>query len=389
MNGEIGVYSMFSVHEGKKRPFRESHMTCGLRWPTTLKVKRSKLGSRGAQALRDLFLSLLDAAWIDPGTPELMADTGLAHDHVRLGGTGRIARLPKQSQMRLVPAENLAYQAACFTRASASGHAPRLRAVLPPSDTLPRGGLVVEEIDGRTARLPEDLPAIMAALAAIHSLPVPEARAPLLDPADPLARLLEEIGAQAEYLNAADPATRAIMERHIAALRDLADDTPRPPRRLISFDAHPGNFLVTPEGRAVLVDLEKARYSAPPLDLAHATLYTSTTWDVASHAVLSPEEVAGACRHWLTCLPGAERAALAPWILPLRRAMWLWSMTWCAKWRVLSGAEAKATQDGEDWAAGKSEAALIAHVRGRVDHYLYPETAALMDDGFARLADLL
>ena len=77
MNGEIGVYSMFSVHEGKKRPFRESHMTCGLRWPTTLKVKRSKLGSRGAQALRDLFLSLLDAAWIDPGTPELMADTGL------------------------------------------------------------------------------------------------------------------------------------------------------------------------------------------------------------------------------------------------------------------------------------------------------------------------
>jgi thiamine kinase-like enzyme len=340
-------------------------------------------------ALLPALAQALEAAGIDPGTPELMPDTGLAHDHVRLGGTGWIARLPKQSQMQLAPAENLAYQAACFTRASASGHAPRLSAVLPPSDALPRGGLVVEEIEGRVARLPGDLPAIMAALAAIHALPMPEARAPLLDPADPLAGLLEEIDAQAEYLHAADPATRGIIETHIAALRDLANEAPRPPKRLISFDAHPGNFIVTQEGRAVLVDLEKARYSAPPLDLAHATLYTSTTWDVASHAVLTPEEVAGACRHWLACLPETERAALAPWIVPMRRAMWLWSMTWCAKWRVLSGAEAKATQDGEDWAADKSEAALIAHVQGRVDHYLDPEAAARMDEDFAHLAKLL
>ncbi len=347
-------------------------------------------GDRRA-ALIPALAPALDAAGIAPGTPALMPDTGLAHDHVRLGGTGWIARLPKQSQMELRAAENLAYQAACFTRASASGHAPRLHAVLPPSDALPRGGLVVEEIVGRVARLPEDLPAIMAALAAIHALPVPEKdrRPPLLDPADPLAGLLEEIGSQAAYLHAVDPETRAIIETHFAALRDLAADGPRPPKRLISFDAHPGNFLITPEGGAVLVDLEKARYSAPPLDLAHATLYTSTTWDVATHAVLTPEQVAEACHHWLDCLPGPERAALAPWTLPMRRAMWLWSMTWCAKWRVLSGAEAKATQDGEDWAADKSEAALIAHVRGRVDHYLAPATAARMDQDFARLANTL
>jgi len=333
----------------------------------------------------------LDSAGIAPGTPELMPDTGLAHDHVRLGGTGWIARLPKQSQMRLGAAENLAYQGACFERTSASGHAPRLHAVLPPSDALPRGGLVVEEIAGRVARLPGDLPAIMAALAAIHALPVPEdgERAPLLDPADPLGGLLEEIGVQADYLHAAEPATRDIVKTHIAALRDLAADAPRPPKRLISFDAHPGNFIVTAEGRAVLVDLEKARYSAPPLDLAHATLYTSTTWDVASHAVLSPDEVAGACRYWLDRLPESERVALGTWILPMRRAMWLWSMTWCAKWRVLSEAGSETNQDGEDWAADKSEAALIAHVRGRVDHYLDQETAARMDEDFAHLTDIL
>ena len=187
--------------------------------------------------------------------------------------------------------------------------------MLPPSAALPRGGLIVEEIEGRAARLPEDLPAIMAALAAIHALPVPAEteRAPLLSPADPLAGLLEEIGAQAEYLGIARvaPDTREVLEDNIAALRDLASRDARPPRRLISFDAHPGNFLITPSGRAVLVDLEKARYSAPPLDLAHATLYTSTTWDVASHAVLSPEETAEACLEWcdLSCRCGGPRGA--------------------------------------------------------------------------------
>jgi len=320
--------------------------------------------------------------------PEPMADTGLAHAHFRLPGAGLIARLPKQSQMRLGAAENLAYQAACFTRASASGHAPRLHAVLPPSDALPRGGLVVEEIKGRPARLPEDLPAIMAALAAIHSLPVPDARAPLLDPADPLSDLLDEITAQAEHLHAAEPATRAIIERHIAALRDLADGEPRPPRRLISFDAHPGNFLIDGRGRAILVDLEKCRYGAPQLDLAHATLYTSTTWDVACHAVLSIDEVARAHACWLEALGDAPWAgAAAGWLVPMRRAMWLWSMTWCAKWRVLSARAARGGAGGEDWSTEHSDAALVAHVRGRVDHYLDPGTAHAMAKEFAALEE--
>lgn len=329
----------------------------------------------------------MTAAGLTAGTPELMADTGLAHDHLRLAGTGTIARLPKQSQMNLRPAENLAYQAACFRRASAAGHAPALHAVLPPSDILPRGGLVVEEIRGRAAELPGDLPAIMQALAALHALPLPDIRAPLLDPPDPLLDMLQEIETQGAYLGRAGvaPATRAILDRDTAALRDLAAQPPRPPRRLISFDAHPGNFLIDGSGRAVLVDLEKARYGPAPLDLAHATLYTSTTWDVASHAVLSVAETAAACRHWLSCLPAAERGAQAPWIVPMRRAMWLWSMTWCAKWRVLSGQAPKSGTQGEDWGADNSETALIDHVRGRVDHYLDPATATRIHDDFDAL----
>ncbi|MEM6488305.1 MAG: phosphotransferase [Pseudomonadota bacterium] len=342
-----------------------------------------------APDIRSALRSALAAAGI-AADPQAMADTGLAHLHFRLPGRGLVARLPKQSQMQLGAAENLAYQAACYTRAAASAHAPALHTVLAPSPALPRGGLVVEEIVGRTARLPQDLDALIDALAAIHALavPTPPARAPLLAPEDPLADLLAEIRAQAAYLDraAVAPDTRAVVEDGIAALATLAAAAPRPPRRLISFDAHPGNFIVRADGRAVLVDLEKCRYAAPPLDLAHATLYTSTTWDVASHAVLDTAEVAGAYRRWLARLaplPWAEEARA--WLVPLRRAMWLWSMTWCAKWRVLSGTPAQTVATGEDWSADRSEAALVAHVRGRVDHYLAPETAMRLAAEFEAL----
>lgn len=302
-----------------------------------------------------------------------LGDTGLAHWHVRLVGTGLLARIPKQSQMQLAAADNLAYQRACFERAAASGHTPRLHHVLPPGDALPRGALIVQEIIGRPARLPADLAAIMRALAGIHrcALPAAAARAPLRDAADPLADLMAEIRDQGRHLEGAglDQSVRSSIDREVDAFAALVATAARPPKALISFDAHPGNFLVTSDGRAVLVDLEKARYAYPPLDLAHATLYTSTTWDVASSAELSVGETARAYGDWSAAI-GAPAAASAAWHVPLRRAMWLWSVTWCAKWRALSRQSAPAQADGEDWSSGKSDAALITHVRGRVDCYL-------------------
>jgi hypothetical protein len=254
--------------------------------------------------------------------------------------------------------------------------------VLPPSAALPRGALLVDEIMGRPARLPQDLPAIVDALAAIHSLALPEAaqRVPLLDPADPLALLHGEIEAQAAHLDAAalDACVRSAIDHRLAALAELCAGARRPPKRLIAFDAHPGNFLVRADGMAVLVDLEKARYSLPPLDLAHATLYTSTTWDLASAAVLTPEQVAAAQQRWLAQCADSE--AWRDWLLPLRSAMWLWSATWCAKWRVLSAGAPKQGGDGEDWSGEHSAAALVAHVRERVDHYLSPAGVARVVD---------
>lgn len=324
---------------------------------------------------------------------ERLKDKGLAHDHVRLVSTGLLARLPKQSQLQLNAADNLAYQAACFERGIAGGQVPRLQAVLPPSAALPRGALLVEEITGRPAHLPQDLTAITLALAALHALPLPAPldRAPIWNAADPLRALLDEVTIQASVgMTTALPAeTLAALNGGLKGLSALCASTGRPTRHLIAFDGHPGNFVVRPDGSAVLVDLEKCRYSYPSLDLAHATLYTSTTWDVESCAVLTLDDLVHTYRTWAARMPAEVAQCAQRWHVPLRRAMWLWSITWCAKWQALSGAAARTGGDGEDWSAQRSDSALVAHVRERVAHYLSPAVVAQILQEFTALEKAL
>ena len=336
------------------------------------------LSQRLRQALREAGHGWADSVF------HPLPDKGLAHDHLRIVGAGALARIPKQSQLGLPAQQNLDYQIACFERAAAGGHAPRLLGWLPPSRWLPRGALLVEEIVGRPARLPADLPAIVRALAALHLLPLPTPaqRPPLHDAPDPLLALLKEVQQQALHLDAAvlAPAACLAIGREFERLHSACALAGRPPLQLIAFDGHPGNFIVRGDGEAVLVDLEKCRYSYPGLDLAHATLYTSTTWDIESQAVLSLPEVVSAYRGWEQAM-GAAAALARAWHLPLRRAMWLWSISWCAKWRVLSDAPRQAGADGEDWSSAHSDAALVNHVRNRVDHYLSaPVVASVVAD---------
>jgi thiamine kinase-like enzyme len=323
---------------------------------------------------------------------QLLRDKGLAHDHVRLQGAGLLARIPKQSQLGLAAQANLEYQRACFERAAPGGYTPQLYGVLTPSIWLPRGALLVEEIAGQPAVLPANLGEIAVTLASLHTLPLPSqsARAPLLDARDPLQALYAEIDVQAAFLPGAGLVAEALrsVDFELQALAQLCRAPARPERRLIAFDGHPGNFICDAQGRAVLVDLEKCRYSYPSLDLAHATLYTSTTWDIDTHAALSAQQVLGFYAAWKRAAgPGAESAQA--WHLPLRRAMWLWSITWCAKWRASSGLAAREATDGEDWSAERSDAELVAHVQERVDHYLGAEAIARVRDEFDVLGQAL
>ncbi len=303
---------------------------------------------------------------------------GLAHDHLRLLGTGWLARIPKQSQMQLKAMENLIYQQACFDRASTAGHAPQCLRIIAPCPGLPRGALIVKEIEGRSAVLPQDLPLMASSMAALYRLPLPQAAhyAPLVNAADPLLAMWEEVSAQAAYLPQAQLAPQVATRIHteLVQLHDLCQGGKRPRKRLIAFDGHPGNFVIARESdqreRAYLVDLEKCRYSYPSFDLAHATLYTSTTWDMDTHTVLAPNDVLQTYRAWASQVDEALAIDAQRWHLPLRRAMWLWSITWCAKWRVTSPAAAALASDGEDWSAQNLDSVLAAHARERVDHYL-------------------
>ena len=329
----------------------------------------------GSTALGDF-----GAITVDDLTP--LATTGLAHDHVRLNGRNLLARVPKQSQMALDAASNLIYQTACFTRAAASGHTPHLRAILPTSHDLPMGALIVDEIEGAALPLPDQIEALAHALAAIHTLPLPAEndRAPLRNPRNALAETFMEVMEQSAFIGAADLAydSEFQIREELMAAGKLLSRTDTPPVTLIAFDAHPGNFLLAPDGRAVLVDLEKARYGVPAFDLAHATLYTSTTWDVATYAELTPDQIAGFYATWLAAMPKPLAESVTPWLLDLRRMMWLWSITWCAKWRVRSREAAKTRAEAghstEDWSTELSDPALVAHVADRVEHYLDPAT---------------
>ncbi len=148
--------------------------------------------------------------------------------------------------------------------------------------------------------------------------------------------------------------------------------------------------------RAVIVDLEKALYGSPATDLAHATLYSSTTWDPDTWASLSLDELAAFYRRYLEIIGDDLAQDLAPWLVPLRRITMLRAITWCVKWRVLHGRSRRKGQDinesAEDWSAENTDPTTIAHVAERVADYLAPETLEAMRNewlGQPELQDLI
>lgn len=208
---------------------------------------------------------------------------GLAHRHWRLRCKAVLLRAPLAGGGHAAAA--LARQAEAFRRMSASGHAPQLLGVVTPTARLPGGALIVEEIRGRAPVVPRDFPALATALAAIHALPLPPeaARGPLPSPADPF---LDTLATIERHLEVAWPTLGPGLRTHFAAERDWARRTATEqspalragPRTLVVTDAHPRNFILRADGRAVCVDLEKAMYGAPAIDLAHAMLPAAIAW---------------------------------------------------------------------------------------------------------------
>ena len=300
---------------------------------------------------------------------------GITHQHVYLrdvtvAGTSVLLRVPRLSQWNMPPEQQLAYEAACFQRAQQSGCTPRIFGTIGISDELPRGALIVEAIDGRKPRIPKELPAIAQCLARLHRLPLPpeKDRPPLGHHADAFSATLETVDEQAAYLDDADvsPDARKQIDEELTELRNLQGEIRRmtPVTTFVGTDTHPGNFLIRPDGSAVFVDLEKVVYGSPAIDLAHATLYTSTMWDPDCGAEVGEGETTAFTSIYLTTANRGYRRRLEPWITPMRRLTWARTVTWCARWRALSKLR------GGDWDAEKLRPRTRKHIEQRTADYL-------------------
>jgi aminoglycoside phosphotransferase (APT) family kinase protein len=221
--------------------------------------------------------------------------TGTAHGHVRLPGN-LLARISHARDGDPSAAGRLEAQAAAFRYLTSAARTPRLHHVIAPRAGLPGGVLIVDFIEGRAPRLPDELPDMADALARSHSLSLPPADSPIPRQKNPFLETLEGIEQSAvRFLDKAVPDldARAEIADERRALRGLAPALAKreQPLSVALADTHPGNFIVDRAGIAWFVDLEKVHVGSPAIDLAHATLATSTLWHPAVGKVLSRDEV--------------------------------------------------------------------------------------------------
>jgi aminoglycoside phosphotransferase (APT) family kinase protein len=303
--------------------------------------------------------------------------TGTAHGHVRLR-SGLLARVAYAHEGDATAAGRLQVQAAAFRHLAPADRTPRLHEVIEPRAGLPGGALVVDFIEGRAPRLPEELGAMAETLARIHALPLPPASSRIPRQNNPFLATLEGIELNAmRFLDKAVPdrGARAEIAGELRAMRDMAPALGRQaqPLTVALADTHPGNFIVDRAGLAWFVDLEKVHVGSPAIDLAHATLQTSTLWHPDVGVVLSRADVQAFHENYLARLSTEQAEALRPWIVPMRRLTWLRTTLFMARWRV----ETRSPRDlanTTQWSDSGLDPKMKRHVDARIDRCFMTET---------------
>ncbi len=313
---------------------------------------------------------------VDPFDGETLPATGTAHGHVRLRD-GRLARIAYAHHGDASAAGRLHAQAAAFRHLEPAGRTPRLHEVIEPHGGLPGGALIVDYIEGRAPRLPAELGAMADTLARIHALPLPPADGPIPRQRDPFRETLEGIEVNASrFLDRAvtDVAARSEIEDELRSMRVMATGTGGVPQPLTVAlaDTHPGNFIVDRAGIAWFVDLEKVHVGSPAIDLAHATLPTSTLWHPDVGKVLSAGEVQGFHDDYLARIGPEKADALRPWLLPMRRLTWLRTTLFMARWRVETRSPHNPF-DPNQWSDSGLDHKMKRHIDQRIDQCFTPE----------------
>lgn len=297
--------------------------------------------------------------------------TGTSHGHARLPG-GLLARVAYAHDDDATAAGRLHLQAEAFRLVAPSGRTPRLHGLIEPRSGLPGGALIVDCIEGRAPRLPDELAALAETLAAVHGLKLPPAASPIPRQKNPFLETLEAVELNAmRYLDKAVPdrGARAEIAEELRLMRGmaLAFGKGRQPLTVALADTHPGNFLVDRGGIAWFVDLEKVHVGSPAIDLAHATLPTSTMWHPDIGAELSRDDVGRFHDAYLARIGRKKAAALEPWLIPMRRLTWLRTTLFMARWRVETRSPRDPANPGQ-WSDAGLEPRMKRHLEGRIDH---------------------
>jgi len=295
--------------------------------------------------------------------------TGTAHGHVRLKD-GRLARIAYAHEGDPTAAARLHVQAEAFRYLQPAGRTPKLHEVIEPREGLPGGALIVDFIEGRAPRLPDELGAMTDTLARIHTLPLPPASAPFPRQANPFLETLEAVELNAtRFLDEAvpDPDSRAEISEELRLMRGMASAFAErtQPLSVALADTHPGNFIVDREGIAWFVDLEKVHVGSSAIDLAHATLPTSTLWHPDVGKELSLSEVKTFYDSYLAQVGEKRAAELQPWLQPMRRLTWLRTTLFMARWRVQTEAP-RDPDDPSQWSDAGLSTEMKTHLRSRI-----------------------
>jgi aminoglycoside phosphotransferase (APT) family kinase protein len=312
----------------------------------------------------------------DPFDGEALPATGTAHGHVRLRD-GRLARIAYAHDGDPSAAARLRTQAAGFRHLEPAGRTPRLHEVIEPRSGLPGGALIVDFIEGRAPRLPGELEPMADTLARLHALPLPPASSPILRQANPFLETLEGIELNAmRFLDRAvpDSGSRAEIAEELRAMRGmaLALGRRRQPLTIALADTHPGNFIVD-AGVAWFIDLEKVHVGSPAIDLAHATLATSTLWHPDVGARLTPAQVEGFNESYLARIGARKAAALRPWLRPMRRLTWLRTTLFMARWRAETCGPRDPSNPAQ-WSDAGLDDRMRRHVDRRIDECFARDT---------------
>lgn len=301
---------------------------------------------------------------------ETLPATGTAHGHVRLAN-GSLARIAYAHDGDPLAAARLATQAEAFRHLAPAGRTPKLHAIVKPQPGLPGGALIVDFIEGRAPRLPDELPALADTLARLHSLPMPAAGSLMPRQKNPFLETLEAVELNAmRFLDKAAPdsGARAEIAEELRLMRGmaLAFAQRQQPLSIALADTHPGNFIVDAAGLAWFVDLEKVHVGSPAIDLAHATLATSTLWHPDIGKLLSRDEVQRFYDLYLDKVGKKRAAELQPWLLPMRRLTWLRTTLFMARWRVQTRTPRDPSDPGQ-WSDAGLEPRMRTHIDAVID----------------------